>query len=66
MIGIGLGIYSSASTNLKFHVLTFYKASDEIFSDIEIQILNNTQRQSFQGPLLTHAIIAADWNLNTQ
>lgn len=65
MIGIGLGIYSSPSTKLRFHVLTFCKASDEIFSDIEIQILDNTQRQSFLGPLLTYAIIAADWNLNT-
>lgn len=33
-----------------------------MFSDIEIQILNNTQRQSFQRALLTHPIIAADWN----
>lgn len=64
MIGIGLGIYSSASTKLRFHVLTFCKASDAVFSDIENQILNNSQRQSFQGPLLTYAIIAVDWNLN--
>lgn len=65
MTGIGLGIYSSASTKLKFPVFTFYKASNEIFSDIEIQILNN--KDTFQGTLLPHAIIAADkfsWNLN--